>query len=368
MGEAVRSVTWRISALTPVHIGTGTELVQGFDFEVVDGETVVLDQDRIWETALLPAEEEGGLNLQLLRRPPAELVRSEDLKPGSDLVRYRMPGRPHGERIREQIKDAFGRPYIPGSSLKGAIRTALLWAMVKEGRARVELDRLGDRREWAAQPLERAAFGRDFNHDLLRALRIGDSTPVRADPPLMLVNAYAFSGKTSGIPINVEAIPPDAVAEVSVTVEEYLFTPDAEQVLRFGRWRKWLTEELPTVIRRWAEARIGEEIEFLQARRWDQPLGFYRDLAGFIPRLPAHMFLIQVGWGTGWGGKTVGPALDPAMRDHLVGRYRLSRGKRRPGDPFPVSRRMWGKAQGGTLQPLRPLGWLLVETQPEGSR
>ena len=362
MANPVRNVTWRVHVLTPLHIGTGTELVEGFDFKVVGNETVVLDVDRVWEAALLPAEEGGDLNLQLLRRPPAELVGPEDLKPGSDLVRYRMSGRPHGERIREQIKDSFGRPYIPGSSLKGAIRTALLWAMVREGAAQVRPDRLGQKREWAAQTVERAAFGRDPNHDLLRALRIGDSTPVRADPPLRLINAYAFSAKGASIPINVEAIPNDAVMEVKVTVEEYLFTPEAERQLGFGRWREWITEKLPAVLHGWAEARIREEIDFCQARGWAGPLGLYRQLLANLPSPRSGAFLIQVGWGTGWTGKTVGPALDAETRDDLVGRYRLSRGKHRRGDPFPVSRRMEGRQRERGVVPLRPLGWLLVET------
>jgi len=362
MGSPVRNVTWQISVLTPLHIGTGTELVKGFDFTVVGNETVVLDVDRVWEAALSPPEEGGDFNLQLLRRPPAELVRPEDLRPGSDLVRYRMPGRPVGDRIREQIKDAFDRPYIPGSSLKGAVRTALLWAMVKEGAVEVRLDRLEKKREQAARPVERAAFGPDPNHDLLRALRIGDSTPVRTDPPLLLLNAYAFSAKGANIPINVEAIPNDAVVEVKVTFEEYLFTPEAEQELSFGRWRQWIMEDLPAILRRWADARLQEEIAFCQARGWARPLGLYRQLLDYLPRLRAGTFLIQVGWGTGWAGKTVGPALDAEMRDDLVERYRLSREKRRRGDPFPISRRMEGSRRRGET-PLRPLGWLLVEVK-----
>src|SRR5690606_27280724 len=65
-------------------------------------------------------------------RPASELLRPEDFHADSPLFRYVLPGEPRsqnpGSVLQEQIKDPWDRPYIPGSSLKGALRTALFYA------------------------------------------------------------------------------------------------------------------------------------------------------------------------------------------------------------------------------------------------
>jgi len=90
--------------------------------------------------------------------------------------------------------------------------------------------------------------------------------------------------------------------------------------------------------------------------------GFFGELTAVVANMPENSCLLQIGWGGGWHNKTVGAALTDRQREDLIGRYRLARGRRERGDPFPKSRRVVVNAQG---RPAAPLGWVLIEMKPE---
>lgn len=77
---------------------------------------------------------------------------------------------------------------------------------------------------------------------------------------------------------------------------------------------------------------------------------------------------MRLGWGTGWEGKTFGSRLqeDPQFMERIIQDFRLARGRRQPGDPFPKSRRVavaLARAQNGqvTETAATPFGWALME-------
>jgi len=99
---------------------------------------------------------------------------------------------------------------------------------------------------------------------------------------------------------------------------------------------------------------------------------FYNQIAG--AKLEAGQFLIELGWGTGWESKTFGSRLleNEAFMERVIVDYRLAKGERERGDPFPKSRRVvmrfsWD-AQGNVSEtPARPLGWALMRLAGGGA-
>jgi CRISPR-associated protein Csm5 len=118
-----------VTTLTPLHIGTGNTLLRDFDYVTHDGKTWVISEDALAE---LLGDDEDNLAKMAAGRPASELLRPEEFHADSPLFRYVLPGEPRtqksGSVLQEQIKDSWDRPYIPGSSLKGALRTALFYA------------------------------------------------------------------------------------------------------------------------------------------------------------------------------------------------------------------------------------------------
>ncbi|MYC95652.1 MAG: type III-A CRISPR-associated RAMP protein Csm5 [Caldilineaceae bacterium SB0661_bin_32] len=356
-----------VSVLTPLHIGTGRELLNQYDYAIHNGRTW-----RLNESALLDAQdvEDAETASTLAQTPPAQLLRSQDFRPDGGLFRYVLRGTPRsgaeGAQLREQIKDAFDRPYLPGSSLKGALRTALAWNVWQHGQMRPEIRKIGRRRQWAAQTYEKEIFGRDPNHDFLRALHVSDSAPVDADQ-LLLLNASVMNRRGSpGAPIEMEAVAPDTQFSLTLKVDDALFSEWAVASRLRLNGQELLTD-LPRAVQNHSLALARQEVAWFKdigpAR---QIAGFYQQLAGSRPG--ARRFLITLGWGTGWTSKTFGPHLqsDADFMERILRDHRLARGRRQPGDPFPKSRRVVVQIsrdrQGRPLEtPAAPMGWCLVE-------
>ena len=356
-----------ISLVTPVHIGNGRELLYDFDYAVHNGKTW-----RINEDALLDAQDvdDPRLAAQLAQTPPAQLLRPADFAPETGYFRYVLDGTPRstasGAQLREQMKDPYDRPYLPGASLKGALRTALGWYAWGARKLQPEMRRVGRNPKWAGQEYEKELFGRDPNNDLLRALHVGDSEPLDADA-LMIINARVLNrGGGAGSPIELEALRPDTNFKLTIKLDQALFAGWAKGAgLKLSGGN--LLANLPKVVQQHSQDRVKREAAWFSQIRGAQRLAqFYTQLDG--ARLGSSRFLLQVGWGTGWDDKTFGSRLqtDKVFMERLIRDYRMARGRREEGDPFPKSRRMvvsFNRAADGRVAetPGSPLGWVLVE-------
>jgi CRISPR-associated protein Csm5 len=365
--------TWtaEVETLCPLHIGTGTELLLGYDLVPYRGQTYRVDEDALLEQALVQAESAGdvAMNQLLAGRPAAELLTAADFYAASPLFRYRMPGTPFtktpGAQVQEQIKDVHDRLYLPGSSLKGALRTLLAWGFFTRQKKQPDLSRLRRSRSWAAQDLEHDIFGQDPNHDWLRALHVEDSRPLEPDGHLALRTVRVYPTETrdsSGLNVDVEAVEPGTVFQTAITVDEYGFQGEAARQLGWRSKRAWLGQ-LVTLGKEYARERLLTEVAFFQEHGGPQDaLGFYAALVKQLVEgeLADDEFLLQVGWGTGWESKTLGSGLlrqDDLAFERLLDQYRMTKERnRRVGDSFPKSRTL--VLRGG--DPAYPLGWVRV--------
>jgi CRISPR-associated protein Csm5 len=246
-------------------------------------------------------------------------------------------------------------------------------AVSAAGELQPDLNRLESSRFWAAQPVEREMFGRDPNHDLLRALQVGDSAPVGADClRLQRANIYptasnTYRGRSKGLDVDIETLAKGTIFECPIHVPVELLadrgTPfDVRRRQELSEWERraaWL-ENLARAGKRNAAALLEDEFHFFEGRT-DVPAvhRFYRDTINAFPQLGKNEFFVVLGWGGGWHAKTLNRYLkrDPATFDRLVSRYRLNpTGTHKPGQPFPKSRHLLRVAE----QPGPPLGWVKV--------
>jgi CRISPR-associated protein Csm5 len=358
-----------LKTLSPLHIGDGDELKQDFDFVTHGSFTYRINEDALLMTkeSLLHRDARTG------RYPvPGKLLTAADFN-NAGLFRYILRGTPRSAktdaRVRSFIKDVYDRPYIPGSSLKGALRTALAWTGWKE--INPSLNDIGPRKAWAGQGIEHKLFGANPNLDLLRALHVSDLFgPHKAGGNLALVNAQVLTKKTAGSPVELEAIPGDVSFTGSLTIDDALFSPLAEPILRFANRKHWL-DELMKRTQAHSLARIHDLVEwFEQADHTQAIAGFYRKLAA--ASLPANQALVQIGWGAGWDAKTFWTHLqtDPLRFERLVTDFRLHKAgrnspPRKTGDAFPRSKRAAMLIKDDVPEAVAPFGWVLMELSPE---
>ena len=117
-------------------------------------------------------------------------------------------------QVSKFIRDSFGNPYIPGSSLKGAIRTILMNTNPDWNNKNVVQDEKENKSliPWGAKK------GQDYD-DLFNAIRVSDSKPFSNDR-LILVQKWDNKAKpprAKSIPLYREAIVPSTKINFTIT-------------------------------------------------------------------------------------------------------------------------------------------------------
>lgn len=179
----------QIETLTPVHIGSGNMLQNHTDFVVQgsgDDRYIFIVDDRkildlIGEEHLdhwMASIEKKESTIKLVQRfaPKASIwdYTTEQITCYADVG--------PNDTLKEIIHDGRGKPYIPGSSIKGAIRTAVLSEIIalqnqeqiKEIQESVFTEKRGYRNA-STSGVEKKLFGVDPNSDIFRFVRVGDA-------------------------------------------------------------------------------------------------------------------------------------------------------------------------------------------------
>ena len=147
--------------------------------------------------------------------------------------------------IQTFIKDGYGKPYIPGSSIKGAIRNILLSQSIEKdthsnddvisalrkpdagdnkNKLNGEKDKL-DKKYFRTIDREGSKYG-DAVNDIMSGLKIADSKPLSFDNLTLCqkidANLDGYTRKTR-IPILRECIRPETKIEFNLTIDTSLF-------------------------------------------------------------------------------------------------------------------------------------------------
>lgn len=365
-----------ITVLSPLHVSSGQKLLRDFDWVARNGRVYIVNQTALFDLVLNRAEKDRGADLTtitdtLMGMSLPDLERAgwlekSDFRDDNPIFRYVLHGTPHMGEISEQIKDVYGRPYLPGSSLKGALRTMLAYGIYATQKQTPDLQALKPSRSWAAQPLEKSLFGRDPNHDWLRALYVSDGPDLLPDSlRLEGVNVFPTARQgQAGLNLDLETIREGTTFTLPITIDEYGFQPDHVRQLGWEGQRRWL-DRLAKLGRAYNRSRLLNEAEYLQAKNAPRStqLFYHRLINNEFDKLAEDEFLLQVGWGTGWSSKTLADLLQKNQLQfaRVVTDYKLSRSRKpfKAGDLFPSSRKL--VLRGG--ETAVPLGWLKIKLQ-----
>lgn len=174
----------KIQTLTPVHIGSGDFLKNNSDFvEYKEGEDSylsVIDPKKIlsligvehindWVSLI---ERQGDTKLFVAKMGKNAHPRSYALRTITNFSTVRKE-----DTLKECLHDGMGKPYIPGSSIKGAIRTAVVATMAEQMNALENLVvvRRSEKKNITAKQVEAKMFGGDPNSDVFRFVKVGDA-------------------------------------------------------------------------------------------------------------------------------------------------------------------------------------------------
>ncbi len=401
-------VPYSIEVLSPIHIGTG-QTIHNKGFVVTAGQVLIADEERLLnrvsQSVRLQADFEtfclGEKNLQ-------QFLSGNGIAP-VEIILYtakKLGQRVDSRRIWLFIKspESPPRPYIPGSTLKGALRSALLRAHLladvqarDKAKQKVE-SKFGGKAKEADNELEKWFFGKDQHHEWVRLLEFTDTTPISTDS-LGVADVRVFSASNSkgqsrsgsrgelrekaGYSGQVFVLSPEVLLTGTklrghFIVNAYLTASPAKEELQFkkGELRfKFGIQEIAECFNRVAEDQIAQEIAFYTAYQRDDLVGWYQSLDKRRKDLRADRLecLVRLGWGTGYDNKTVSDVFDDQtfrkIREKYdlavgsPGRVPLSKGGTLlPKDQSPKSRKLAVMVENGKER-VEPLGWAILRIE-----
>jgi CRISPR-associated protein Csm5 len=419
------SQSWRykIETLSPVHIGTGEQLT-ALEYHIVERpgdeekQFALPDLSRLFAAKPKEAELFGRklagvaaeslaqkslkdfLSVLLLNNPAYHCYTLPFLE---DAATYLMNEQQRGQgQVRVATRTPAYEAYIPGSSLKGAFRTAWAYHQIKHAQAadRFQLDQLVQaihqaeprRKETTADreitnTVFRAPTNSDAGFDLFRCLQIGDTQPVPANEALSLVAERVLSAgvrttQTKERDIHaayknywlfLEAISENQRLSGRLQWADALLNDNqAKKLLQWSESQKTFT--LPQLIRAvndFALDLIDWELDYLDQIPADhQQVGvndiynFYLSLQKKIDADSDTTCWFSLGHGSGWHKLTIGLLLEQhlASTQFSALRQALRLADRHTEFVYPKSRKL---AMHNAQDAYAPFGWVKFQLQED---
>lgn len=335
-----------IKTLSPVHIGSGEDLQVNYRYIFFPKERVVaiLDDNKMLEVIqeeniqhwidTLDKEEDMLAYLNTNRKLDvtaemiaARVLRVEGTGPLFDTKKEK--------NIREQAFTGLGQAMIAGSSLKGAIRTAVLNLHIEEDKSDFYKKRqnITNRQgRFSDEHIQSKFLGQDPNHDIFRLLRVGDIHFETGTTECLLTKTINLKGKewtfktSTNTEQFIECIPTGATAAFNISYNKNLVKGANHFYVSDKRDRnrgyyplfegKDVSElELPNLfesINKFTKMMLEEEFKF-----WEEEKNYPNEVEEYLDYLDSVIYetieksdkntcIIRLGWGTGFNSITGG--------------------------------------------------------------
>ncbi|PTQ87502.1 type III-A CRISPR-associated RAMP protein Csm5 [Nitrosomonas ureae] len=359
-----------LEIITPTQSGSGTELFKELDYIERNQMAFIVDQQASFQTI---ASGNLALDAQLL----AGNRLSDWVNAAGQDLGYRLPWLTSTSKVpdkfREQLKDAMNRPYLPGSAIKGAIRTALIaeWLRCTARNEAINKSIAGLlpksipgkklNPKFAADNLMAALIGKDAKQDIFRSFKVKDTLFANSELRLSdirwlnearwrsMSQRKSFEGWQQADGIHAEVLQPGALGLLVLQWDGFLLS-------NVNKWQQDGTvsaiapkdfDDLRQRLNQHAEYRLKREIEFYKQQGKPAP---ERECQRILNMFQAeeHSAYMQMSWGSGWRGMTGDWASDEQVKT-----FRELFNLGRTGKPFPKTRRL---AVSG--EPKLPMGWV----------
>lgn len=395
MNPFLKTYRLALTPLSPIHIGCGEDF-EPTNYVIDDGVLYGFDPSRAVLSDLQKAKlSEAGqraslLGIQRFFRENAAIFKAQadvliPVSAGVAKIYEQRIGRAanievSGNQVFNQLfiernshTGPQGLPYIPGSSFKGAIRTAMLDDLNQGHPARPdEKDRRGAVK---SELVEKRLLQGDFATSPLRLLRIADLMPVPSSDPARRV-LFAVNLKKKQIIKDGKELQPKGIAarkECILHGQYRAFVADAVLPVLDPHEDARTTPALrlrPTDLRQTAKQsnaynknRLEHELRLLDGRGmanpvWKQSLEHL--LAGELGKKLSRgdAFLIRLGRYGGAESKT--------LSGEGVAQIKIMQGKGQPPVIQDSTKTVWLAAENESDQKhLLPFGWAVVEIDPQ---
>ena len=380
----------KIKTLSPLHIGGKEVSLSPLNYVILNGKCYVINEDRLSERLyeqrklkeFVDFVIKGGERVDIRRFLASHSFLNSAFLNSTASYFTTCEGRVYGN-IKPFIRDAFARPYIPGSSIKGSLRTSIMYVILKRMKESARrkildefvLERINEYKKdprgrkgyarfrekfkkWFAEKLDKSIFksfalkgkrGYDAHYDILRYLKISDSTPLSKNS-LRVEEVKIYSvGYHEGFKrwsIFIECVSPGAEFEFELNIDKDTlgeFKKDNPRIpydIDVEELYNILLHPLEAAKEKASDLLEEEKVFFLQHTKLGNVLRFEGEEPNF-----------RLGWGQGLLGTSIDLLLPQKVRQELRNTFFKNCG----ATPAPKSRRLIMNDKGQTL------GWCIVK-------
>lgn len=378
--------------LSPLHIGNGNELKM-IDFYLDEKEEKIkfinfekfidfcLEQDVDLNEDIQKNKYKTGKDFSITKFMNANKIDPSRFTSYAVSAKIEERGRESEFAIKEFIK--CGGAYIPGSSIKGSIRTALMWKCLKERPDGIKIVQSG-LSKWlnysriTAGDLKKLdnniseiIFGKDPRLDILRILKLSDTYTVSKSH--LEVSEIKIIGNSQEIPVYVENLKSGTELYFDVSFDNYLITQNqGKPKFKNHPCVKYMNvQAICKACNEFSKKVIEKHLEYLwETYNCDNSAEEFDNLRNEVISCNENEAILHIGWGGGWYSTTVGLFVEtiPNFTTPLEGNqknWRLNKNTirhhfylgKKPGTNeyslnFPKTRRV-------TLEG-KPLGWVKI--------
>ena len=320
----------KVQTITPVHVGSGNFLRHNSDFVTwnEDGESFIGIIDPKKMLSIIGMEnlddwvcliERNGDTKEFMKAKggctnPEKYVKR---------IIFNSAKVNPNDTLKECIHDGMGRAYIPGSSIKGAIRTAVL-ATLAHNRNNLEnlvvsINSKTGKKKVSADAVEQRLFGGDPNSDVFRFLHIGDAYFGECEISSRLINLNIRRNKElvdASKPQIVESIFTEDLSETQMKVDTIYYEwvkkhwPQQDYKTKpIGNMPKEMSSlyALFAMVNAHTKALVEDEIEYwknIQTEGYngtDEYIGHLQEILGYIKKCQdGKECILRLGHASGW--------------------------------------------------------------------
>ncbi len=357
-----------LEAYSPIHIWSGETLDKRFDAVEKDGGVYIIDISRLIELAKNMNRLDVFDNLRNIQT----ILTTLNITDVERVARYKLNGSlqlseslgrfTNVNRINTLIKLADHRPYIPGSEVKGSIRTAILYYKCKKDPQMLKsvLDNLFNKkinRRTAARDLENRVFRndrRDMHYDLLRSLIISDLYPLQKDANLSIGEMLLLTPKSRYTISFVEYICESTQFHGSMGIRTLADTDSIDKNLLVNSCREF-SKDIVSYEKTKLNGLKSKTQNTSICNIYDQLLDFYRYLENTLNN---GSTIIRLGYGEGHFSTTIGLLL--YGNNEFYTRYEALLHRLEVKDPISRKLIIATDKKGSKIM---PFGWTRIELQ-----
>ncbi len=311
----MEKVKLRITTITPVTVGSGKELSPYADYVVENGKIHFIDTKKSIDKIMAKDEKyledyiSGVANGMDNNRSTFDLKNFllgkkilQNIDEVSSINCSFVGDSKSKYPIKSMMQSPLGEPYFPGSTIKGALKTVLMYNWLKNNKQGNKLiEEILTKKDNRGRPLNFDSLEKQFETFVDRENRlvrkntiqqITDSTFLTQDSKIV-VDCYRK------MPIRLECIPKGETAEFELVLDNY----------------KW--EELANQINEYVEDSIEREFEIVdEQENLTDYYNFLVDIEEKITNAESNVAYLRLGFGKGYYLNSLGIAVyDYVMKD-----------------------------------------------------